>query len=75
MNNFKTKNFDKVLPQINYFDNSISIDFYDNDLIFISGGTEDSNYNCSNMFLILKWSTESVEYSGTLPARKAFHST
>ena len=75
LNKFKTKNFDKLLPQINYFDNSISIDYDDNDLIFISGGTEDSNYNCSNLFLILKWSTETVEYNGTLPERKAFHST
>ena len=75
LNKFKTKNFDKLLPQIYYFDNSISIDYDDNDLIFISGGTEDSNYNCSNLFLILKWSTETVEYNGTLPERKAFHST
>ena len=53
----------------------MSIEFDDNDLIFISGGNEDSLNNCSNIFIILKWSTENIEYNGTLPERKAFHST
>ena len=75
LNKFSYKNFDKLLPQIHSLDKSMSIDFDDNDLIFISGGKEDSQYNCSNIFLILKWSKETIEYNGTLPGRKAFHST
>ena len=75
LNKFTCKNFDKLLPQIHSLDKSMSIDFDDNDLIFISGGKEDSPYYCSNIFLILKWSIETIEYNGTLPGRKAFHST
>ncbi len=75
LNKFKTKDFDKILTQYQYLDNSISIDYDDNDSIFISGGVEKSKYNCSNVFLILKWSKENIEYSGTLPERKAYHST
>ena len=75
LNKFKTKDFDNILTQYQYLDNSISIDFDDNDSIFISGGIEKSKNNYSNTFLILKWSKESIEYSGTLPQRKAYHST
>ena len=53
----------------------MSIEFNDDDLIFISGGKEKSQNNCSNKFIILKWSTEKIEYIGTLPNRKANHST
>ena len=74
LNKFKIKDFDKILTQYQYLDNSISIDYDDNDSIFISGGLEKSKYNCSNAFLILKWSKESIEYSDTLPERKAYHS-
>ena len=75
LNEFKTKNFEKILPQIKTLDKSMSIDFDDNDLIFISGGIENSKYNCSNIFIILRWSTEIIEYKGSLPERKAYHST
>ena len=75
INKYKTKNFEKILTQIKPFDKSISIDFDDNDLIFISGGIEDTKYYCSNLFLILKWSAEKIEYTGKLPDRRVFHST
>ena len=72
---FIIKDFQNILPQINSFDKSISIDYDDNDLIFISGGLEDTAYNCRNIFIILKWSKEKIEYNGNLPDRKAYHST
>ena len=72
---FITKDFQNILPLINSFDNSMSIDYDDNDLIFISGGLEDSKNYCSNIFIILKWSKENIEYNGNLPDRKAYHST
>ena len=75
LKNFKTKDFEKILPQNKALDKSMSIDFDDIDLIFISGGTDDSKYYCTNKFIILRWSTEKIEYSGTLPERRAFHST
>ena len=75
LNNFKEKNFDKILVGLESFDDSISIDFNDDDLIFLSGGKEKSKFNFSNKFLILKWSMEKIEYNGTLPERKAYHST
>jgi hypothetical protein len=75
LNNFKEKNFDKILVGLESFDDSISIDFNDDDLIFLSGGKEKSKFNFNNKFLILKWSMEKIEYNGTLPERKAYHST
>ena len=51
----------------------MSIDHDDNDLIFISGGIEKSEYNCNDIFLILKNSKKSIEYNGNLQERKAFH--
>ena len=75
LNNFKEKNFDKILVGLESFDDSISIDFNDDDLIFLSGGKEKTKFNFSNKFLILKWSMEKIEYNGTLPERKAYHST
>ena len=75
LNKFKINDLDKILTQYQYLDNSMSIDHDDNDLIFISGGIEKSEYNCSNIFLILKSSKKSIEYNGTLQERKAYHST
>ena len=75
LNKFITKDFEDVLPQINSFNNSISLDYDDSDLIFISGGIEESKYFCSDIFIILKWSTENIEYKGNLPDRRAYHST
>ena len=72
LNNFKEKNFDKILVGLESFDDSISIDFNDEDLIFLSGGKEKSKFNFSNKFLILKWSMEKIEYNGTLPERKEY---
>ena len=75
LNKNKTKNFEKILSNLENFNDSMSIEFNDDDLIFISGGKEKSQNNCSNKFIILKWSTEKIEYIGTLPNRKAYHST
>ena len=75
LNKNKTKDFEKILQNYENFDDSMSIDFNDDDLIFISGGNEKSKFNCSNKFIILKWSSEKIEYNGTLPHRKAYHST
>ena len=75
LNNYKTKDFEKILQSIEPFNDSMSIDFNDDDLIFISGGKENSDFNCSNKFIILKWSIENIEYNGTLPNRKAYHSS
>ena len=71
----KTKDFEKVLADIENFNDSMSIDFNDDDLIFITGGNEKSQYNCNNKFIILKWSNEKIEYNGNIPNRKAYHST
>ena len=75
LNRNKTKDFENVLTDSENFDDSMSIDFNDDDLIFITGGIEKSIYNCSNKFIILKWSNEQIEYKGSLPNRKAYHST
>ena len=53
----------------------MSIEYNDDDLIFITGGKEKTKYNCSNKFIILKWSSEKIEYNGTIPERKMYHST
>ena len=75
LNNYKTKDFESILKFQENLDDSISIEFNDDDLIFITGGKEKTKYNCSNKFIILKWSTEKIEYDGTLPQRRAYHTT
>ena len=75
LNKFITKDFEDILPQINSFNNTTSIDFDDCDLIFISGGLEETKYICSDIFIIIKWSTQTIEYKGNLPERRANHST
>ena len=75
LNNYKTKDFESILKFPENLDDSISIEFNDDDLIFITGGKEKTKYNCSNKFIILKWSTEKIEYDGTLPQRRAYHTT
>ena len=51
------------------------IEFDDNDLIFISGGKENTIYYSSDMILIISLSKEKIELEGKLPTRKAFHSS
>ena len=75
LNNYKTKDFEKVLNIKENFDDSMSIEYNDDDLIFITGGKEKTKYNCSNKFIILKWSSEKIEYNGIIPERKMYHST
>ena len=75
LNNYKTKDFEKILINFENFNDSMSINFNDDDLIFISGGKSKSKFSYSNKFIILKWSTEKIEYNDTLPERKAYHST
>ena len=53
----------------------MSIEYDDNDLIFVSGGKDDSKFNCNDIFLILKFSSEGVEFRGALPSRRMNHST
>ena len=72
---FTIKKFDKILPNFPKFNNSVSIEYDDDDLIFLSGGVETSKYNCSNIFLILSFSNEKITYKDFLPNRKAFHSS
>jgi hypothetical protein len=63
------------------FNNSISMDFDDTDLIFISGGKIyssslfESDYTFTDNFLILRWSTRTVEINGQMPRKRAFHSS
>ena len=75
LNNFKTKDFEKILIKFENFNDSMSISFNDDDLIFITGGKAKSKFIYSNKFIILKWSTEKIEYNDSLPERKAYHST
>ena len=75
LNNYKTKDFEKVLNIKENLDDSMSIEYNDDDLIFITGGKEKTKYNCSNKFIILKWSSEKIEYNGIIPERKMYHST
>ena len=70
-----TKDFMHILMEYPSFNRSISMEYDDNNLIFISGGIEISNYNTSNLFLIINWEKEKIEYQNIMPKRKAFHTT
>ena len=69
------KDFIHILTEYPSFNRSISMEYDDNNLIFISGGIEISNYNTSNMFIIINWEKEKIEYQYSMPKRKAFHTT
>ena len=53
---------------INKFNNSISIVYDDNDLIFISGGE-----NHYNLFIIVTWSTNTIIHLEYMEIKKAYH--
>jgi hypothetical protein len=63
------------------FNSSMSIDYDDNDLIFVSGGKVfnsslfESDFTFTNNFLVLNWSNRTVELSGQMPRKRAFHSS
>ena len=71
---YKIKNYNQIFKNnkinINAFDNSTSIVYDDNDLIFISGG--DTIYD---LFIIISWSTGKISHNGKMPTQKAYHKT
>ena len=67
-------NFESILKLDKNFNNSMCIEYDDKDLIFISGGKEDTEYYSSDMILIISLSKEIIELDGKLPTRKSFHS-
>jgi len=71
---YQIKNYNLIFKNnkinINAFDNSTSIVYDDNDLIFISGG--DFIYD---LFLIISWSTGKIIHNGKMPTQKAYHKT
>ena len=72
----KTKNFYESM--INYyisFNHSISIEFDDKDLIFISGGINLEKFEPNDILLCLKWSNQKVEFIEKMTIKRAFHSS
>ena len=71
---YQIKNYNLIFKNnkinINAFNNSTSIVYDDNDLIFISGG--DFIYD---LFIILSWSTGKIIHNGKMPTQKAYHKT
>ena len=67
-------NLETVLKKYPNFKNSMCIEYDDKDLIFISGGEENTNYYSSDRFIIISLSNEKIELEGILPTRKSFHS-
>ena len=71
---YKIKNYNQIFKKnrinINPFNNSISIVFDDNDLIFISGG--ENNFD---LFLIVTWSTGKIIHIESMQTKKAYHKT
>ena len=71
---YSIKNFSQIFKlnriNINKFNNSFSIVYDDNDLIFISGG--ENNYN---LFIVLNWSTGKIFHIEYMQTKKAFHKT
>ena len=68
------KNLETVLKNYPNFKNSMCIEYDDKDLIFISGGEDNSKYYSSDRFIIISLSNEKIELEGILPTRKSFHS-
>ena len=66
---YSIKNFSQIFKlnriNINKFNNSFSIVYDDNDLIFISGG--ENNYN---LFIVLTWSTGKIISYRIYPNKK-----
>ena len=68
------KNYNQIFKNnkinINKFNNSISIVYDDNDLIFISGGE-----NQYNLFIIVTWSSGTIIHLEFMQTKKAYHKT
>ncbi len=63
---------------INYyisFNHSISIEFDDHDLIFISGGINLEKYEPNDILLCLRWSNQKIEFKEKMSIKRAFHSS
>jgi hypothetical protein len=71
---YRIKNYNQIFRNnkinINAFNNSTSIVYDDNDLIFISGG--DFIYD---LFVIISWSTGKIIHNGKMTTQKAYHKT
>ena len=71
---YRIKNYNQIFKNnkinISAFNNSTSIVYDDNDLIFISGG--DFIYD---LFIIISWSTGKIIHNGKMPTQKAYHKT
>ena len=68
------KNLESTIKNFPNFKNSMCIEYDDKDLVFISGGEENSKYYSSDRFIIISLSNEKIELEGILPTRKSFHS-
>ena len=81
-NKIEIKDFENVL-KFKFSGLTSSIEYDDNDLIFISGGKissggifnigDDNIY--SNTFIIIKYSTRTIELNGQLPRKRAYHTS
>ena len=81
-NKFEIKEFESIL-KFKLCSLSTSVEFDDNDLVFISGGKTTSggifgigdDNSFSNTFIIIKFSTKTIEYSGQLPRKRGYHTS
>ena len=72
----KTKNFyESMIDYYISFNHSISIEYNDNDLIFISGGINLEKNEPNDILLCLKWSNGKIEFKEKMPIKRAFHSS
>ena len=83
---FDSKNKTSEIKEFNGLSNSFhklsqSIEFDDNDKIFITGGKYEGGFFSSeefiysNLFIVLRWSTKSIELSIQMPRKSAYHSS
>jgi len=81
-NKLEVKDFEGVL-KFKFSNLTTSIEFDDNDLIFISGGKTSSgnifsigdDNTFSNTFIVIRYSTKSIEVVKELPRKRAYHSS
>jgi hypothetical protein len=57
------------------FNHSVSLEFDDIDLVFISGGINLEKNEPNNILLCIKWSNQKIEFIEKMPIKRAFHST
>ena len=72
----KTKNFYESMKDYYIsFNHSVSLEFDDIDLVFISGGINLEKNEPNNILLCIKWSNQKIEFIEKMPIKRAFHST